>query len=143
VGLTLIEVVAAIAILGGILVGIVLAHSRHTRQLTLAERQQAAVRAADELITRWRGSERGVPVGREGVVPFDEALRWRTRLVESEPIARVGGRVVRVSLHVAEPATSSLDPADHKLVTVDLVLPKREDGGPVEPGGRAEGGGGG
>jgi prepilin-type N-terminal cleavage/methylation domain-containing protein len=38
-GLTLIEVVAAIAILGAILVGIVLAKARHTHQLALARQR--------------------------------------------------------------------------------------------------------
>ena len=126
-GLTLIEVVAAIAILGVVLVGIVLAKSRHTRQLAVAQRKQEAVRAADALLTRWWTRPEGVPVDAEGVLEDDPTLRWQTRLVNNKPIDELGARVVRVELHVANPQQSPLEPKDHKLVTVDLVLPVPEE----------------
>jgi prepilin-type N-terminal cleavage/methylation domain-containing protein len=127
-GLTLIEVVAAIAILGSILVGIMLATSRHSRQLALAERKKEAVRAADKLITRWRTQQDGVPINQEGRVKFNDSLRWRTRRVNNETIEKLSGRVVRLSLHMANPQETALDPKDYKLMTVDLVLPAKKKG---------------
>ena len=61
-GLTLIEVVAAIAILGTVLVGITLSQSRHTRQLAAAQQQSAAAHAADQLISEWWTNTAGVPL---------------------------------------------------------------------------------
>ena len=127
-GLTLIEVVAAIAILGSVLVGIVLAKSRHTRQLALAERKQQAVRAADRLITRWWTREQGIPVGEQGVLKSDKSLHWHTREMPNRRLNHLDARVVRVSLHVADPARSQLPPKDHQLITVDLVLPTSRSG---------------
>jgi prepilin-type N-terminal cleavage/methylation domain-containing protein len=122
-GLTLIEVVAAIAILGTILVGVVLSSARLTHQAALARRQAVAVRAADELITRWWTAKEGVPVGAEGAVESDPTLLWTVQLVENEPVARLGARVVRVTICEADPKTSAMAAAEEELVNVDLVMP--------------------
>ena len=121
-GLTLIEVVAAVAILGTILVGVVLAKSRHTHQLALAERKMAAVRAADELIAGWwTGS--GVPIGGSGMVEGYEALFWQTRVVPNEAVGKLGASVLRVELFESGASEAARGNADDTLVTVDLVLP--------------------
>jgi|WetSurMetagenome_2_1015567.scaffolds.fasta_scaffold593876_2 hypothetical protein len=126
--LTLIEVVAAIAILGSVLVGVVLASARLTHQAAEARRQAVAVRAADELITRWWTSKEGVPVGSEGAVESDATLAWSARLVTNEAVDRLGARVVRVAVREADPQTSS---REESLVEVDLVLPAApKDGKP-------------
>jgi prepilin-type N-terminal cleavage/methylation domain-containing protein len=131
-GLTLIEVVAAIAILGTILVGIVLSSARLTHQAALARRQAVAVRAADELITGWWTAKEGVPVGAEGAVESDPTLLWTVRLMENEPVARLGARVVRVAIREADPKTSAAAATEEELVNVDLVIPvlKADDGTP-------------
>ena len=90
-GLTLIEVVAAIAILGTLLVGVVLAKSRHTRQLQLARAQTYAIEATDALITDWWTNADGPPIDQRGAVPGEEGLVWRTRLVHNLPIQSLGG----------------------------------------------------
>ncbi len=122
-GLTLIEVVAAIAILGTILVGIVLAKSRHTRQLALSQRRAQAVLIADELITNWWISEDGVPVNQSGRIEDDPTLRWQTRTVTNRPLNALGVRVVRVELQqIGDPLPYAKE-GDERLVAVDLVLP--------------------
>lgn len=118
-GLTLIEVVAAIAILGTILVGIVMAKSRHTAQLASAERRMAAVTVADELIASWWLGE-DIPVDQSGICERDESLAWQTRWVTNTPIEQLGARVIRVEMHDRRPARDSMDKV---LVTVDLVVP--------------------
>jgi prepilin-type N-terminal cleavage/methylation domain-containing protein len=125
-GLTLIEVVAAIAILGAILVGIVLAKARHTHQLALARQTHVAVRAADGLIARWWAEPDGVPIGESGVLGADESLTWQTRLVENETVERLGTRVARVEVYESKMGTTQAADPGEPLVTVDLVLPVPE-----------------
>jgi prepilin-type N-terminal cleavage/methylation domain-containing protein len=120
-GLTLIEVIIAIAILGMILVGIVLAKSRHMRQFGVAKRKQAAVRATDELITRWWSRPAGVPMDASGGVKGPPALKWRTKLIEKPGLEPLGGRVVRVIVRRASVKRNASDPVE-PLVTVDLVV---------------------
>lgn len=128
-GLTLIEVVAALAILGTLLVGIVLAKSRHTHQLVRAQAQTRAVVAADELITGWWTSLDGVPIDEQGELPGDRPLRWQTRLVDNDEIAALGARVVRVELFDIADATARGKGDGDPLVSVDLVVrdPEVED----------------
>jgi Tfp pilus assembly protein PilE len=122
-GLTLIEVVAAIAILGTILAGIVLAKSRHTAQLYDAQRRSDAVAAADALLYQWWTRPEGVPVDQSGVIESTPALAWRTRLIMVEPIKNLGARVVRVELFDATVNQGQLAMDDAMTIVVDLVLP--------------------
>ena len=127
-GLTLIEVVAAIAILGTLLVGVVLAKSRHTRQLERARAQAGAVQAADALIADWWTRPQGVPIDDRGTVPGDPDLSWRTRLVDNRSVAALGARVVRVEVYPGRDAPRrARSGEDHAaLVVVDLVVPDPE-----------------
>lgn len=118
---------AAIALLGTILVGIVLAKARHTHQLALTQRQEAAVRAADELITQWWTSPEGVPIDERGRTGTDGSWMWKTRLVENEVVEQLGARVVRVELHESEEDDGTKAPAGEALVAVELVLPPAEE----------------
>lgn len=122
-GLTLIEVVAAIAILGTLLVGVVLAKSRHTRQAVLAQTKMQAVLLTDELIAGWWDSEEGVPIASEGVLSEAHALRWETRLVSNREISSLGARVVRVAVHGQDPALQVAEGLDQPVLIVDLVVP--------------------
>jgi len=121
-GLTLIEVVAAIAILGTILVGIVLAKSRLTRQLVEADQRLAAVRAADELIAGWWTRDAGVPVDDAGVVDDHPEWSWRTHVMANPLIERWGARVVRVEVRPSEGHVVALPGQPPVEVIVDLVL---------------------
>jgi|GEM_PF-1054369 len=125
-GLTLIEVVAAIAILGTLLVGVVLAKSRHTRQAALAQTKMQAVLLTDELIAGWWDSADGVPIGDEGVLSKADALRWQTRLVNNREITLLGARVVRVEVHEEDQDLRRSDRRDEPVLIVDLVVPDPE-----------------
>src|SRR5262245_61261655 len=100
-GLTLLEVVAAIAILGGILVGLVLSKSRNERQLAVAKRQSQGVRLLDDLIASWWAADasgRAVPIGAYGAVSHG-AWAWETRIVANPAIEKLGAKVVRVEMY--------------------------------------------
>ncbi len=122
-GLTLIEVVAAIAILGTILVAVVLARTRHARQIALTERKAAAVRAADELITGWWSDPFGPPIDQTDAVSFDPSLTWTTRLVDNEPVQDLGARVLRIEISETEPKTWQAASGHEVLIAVELVIP--------------------
>ncbi len=123
----MIEVVAAIAIMGTLLSGMLLAKSRHTRQLALAQRQLVAVELLDNwLAERWVRPE-NLPVNEAGVVAGPDQLRWTTRLIPNEQLAPLSARVLRVEFH----DNSDGGPHGHAasqgssppLVSVDLILP--------------------
>jgi len=139
-GLTLIEVVAAIAIMGTILVGIVMAQARHTRQLAQARQVRALVDEADALIASWALNLTQVPVDAEGAVA-DGRLRWRTRAVENEPIEEVRARVVRVEFFIAVDGLGEQGVGPDFVV--DLVVPVIEKEASEEGDDERRGGGGG
>lgn len=122
-GLTLIEVIAAIAILGTVLVGVVLSKARHTRQIALTRQHAAVVDAADALITGWWTSPEGVPIGGSGTIDGEESLRWETRVVGNPAVEGMGARVVRVEIHPSAADAHRPGRRGEPLVAVDLVLP--------------------
>ena len=119
-GLTLIEVVASLALLGGLLTAMVMAHARHVKQLADADRQMNAVAAADALLTQWWQDPASFPIAREGTVPNHPRLAWRTEVVTRAAVEQLGGQVVRLEIHEQPPGS-----VDAVLVAVDLVLAKR------------------
>lgn len=52
--MTLIEVLAALVLLGGVIVTVLVAQSRSLTQQTAAERQRRATQLAENLLVRWR-----------------------------------------------------------------------------------------
>jgi prepilin-type N-terminal cleavage/methylation domain-containing protein len=121
-GLTLVEVLAALVLLGTILTGLVMAKSHHTRQLTRTAERQTGIRLADELITRWWTSPQGIPVDQRGAIDGDSSWVWDTRLVPNDALQTLGTRVVRVTVR---PVSNDFGTAtdDQAAVSVDLVLP--------------------
>lgn len=125
-GLTLIEVVAAIAILGTLLVGVVLAKSRHTRQAALAQNKMQAVVLTDELIAGWWDRPEGVPASDSGVLSEEDGLRWQTQVVNNPEIASLGARVVRVAVRENPRLISRNREDEEPVLIVDLVVPDPE-----------------
>ena len=118
---------AAIAILGVILVGVMLAKARHTHQLEMARQRCAAVDVADELIAGWWTSPEGVPVGKNGTVEGHTSLTWTIAEVDNAPMQALGARVMRVTLRPARHADAADALNVEPLVVVDLVLPADHD----------------
>jgi type II secretory pathway pseudopilin PulG len=79
--MTLIEVVGGLALLGTLLVAVLLAKAKFTRQAATADRKLQAVAAADELLTVWRQDPNALPRDGSGSVAGDRQLSWRTRTV--------------------------------------------------------------
>jgi hypothetical protein len=119
-GLTLLESLAAVVLLGTVLVGLMMARSRHDHQIAATQRQNAAIAVADELIAGWwaRGD---VPLNESGPTPADPTLAWATSVAPNAQVERIGGRVVRVG--ILEARDGQADAGRDPLIVVELVLP--------------------
>jgi prepilin-type N-terminal cleavage/methylation domain-containing protein len=106
-GLTLIEVVAALALMAALLVTTLTIKSGLTRRRAAADRQLRAVAVADQLLAGWWRDPATFPVGRSG--PAEGTLGWSTRELPNAAAARLGGRVVRVDLRDAGAVVLSVD----------------------------------
>lgn len=128
-GLSLIELVAALAVLGTILAGVVVAKARHTRQLAEAKHRLEAVALADRTIAQWWMSPEGLPIDQHGTVGRTPALRWRSQLVPNDELQRLGARVVRVEFSDAAAEAGQADP----VLVVELALPRDDSELPDQP----------
>src|SRR5437763_958795 len=93
-GVTLIEVLAGLVILGTLLVSIAAARGRFARQWVEADRKLSAVRAADKMLADWMsGAEQNIPVQSQGDLAGVPKCSWRTREVRSQGAEDLRSRV--------------------------------------------------
>src|SRR3954452_23578105 len=93
--MTLVEVVGGLALLATLLVGVLLAQGRYTRQAAAADRRLHAIAAADALLTSWRLDPHSLPRSGTGVVAGDSQLTWRTQTVLNPSVNELEAEVVR------------------------------------------------
>ena len=121
-GLTLVEVVAGLLLMSTLLVGILTACGRHTRQIKRARQQLVAVALADRLLTEWaRDPEQRFPDN--GCDPSDESgLSWRWRIVEGSNVPETMGiEIVRLEI-----LGTKFHEEEKPLVAVEIVRPLRQ-----------------
>lgn len=118
-GATLIEVLGGLALLGALLVAILYAQTRYTRQAATADRRLRAVAAADALLVQWWREPERFPASSSGEIAEDDRFTWRTRRVHSDGLQNLDAQVVRLEIY---------DQQHTSLVVVDVVLPAQ--GGP-------------
>lgn len=118
--LTLIELVAALAVLGVLLAGVLTAKSRLQTQWVSAEATLAAVDGADALLEGWLSAHE-LPINASGDVPGEAGLVWETRALEDEAAERLLAEVVRVSIYRAD----DRDEAGERraILSVDVLAP--------------------
>src|SRR5215210_5494241 len=97
-GMTLIEVLAGLALLAGLLVGVLAVKSRCARQWTHANRRLAAVAAADALLSAWWQEPASFPRSGAGTVEGNAGLAWRTRVVPNAQVNALGATTVRLEV---------------------------------------------
>ncbi len=119
--LTLIEVVAGLALLVAIMAALLLAKAHWQRSLADSDRRLAASAAADALLSAWWQNPRAFPVHRGGAVPEHADMRWQTFFIPNRGVEHLGTRAVRLEIVPAEPTAA---PA---LCSVELVLPNPDD----------------
>lgn len=115
--MTLIEVLAGLALLASLLGGLLLVKSRSGRQWSAANRRLEAVAAADELLSAWWRVPHDVPHADDGAVPGHPGLFWRTRPVSNAAAGELGAQVVRLQI-VTDPHA----PDASELTRVEVVL---------------------
>ena len=118
-GMTLIEVLGGLTILATLLVAMLAARDRYTRQWFRADQRMEAAAVADELLTTWWQKPHEFPRRSAGSV---EGWRWQTRIVTDAAARGLGVEVVRLRV---EPA----DDPSFTPVAIDVVLPPALEGG--------------
>jgi len=122
-GLTLIEVVAGLALLGTLLTTIVLAKAKYIRQGASANRRMRAVLAADSLLTSWWQDLASFPRASTGQINGDQPLIWQTRLMDHETVPGLVADVVRLEIIEGNKGEKE----NQTLVTVDVMIPVEMD----------------
>lgn len=112
-GLTLVEVLAGLALMGTLLVTMIVLKSRFTHQLVGSDKQLNGAAAADALLTDWWPNPAELPIGHSGTVQSSPSLHWRTSLVINDTVTHFGGKVVRLEI------TSE----SNVVATVEVILP--------------------
>ncbi|WP_428940621.1 type II secretion system protein [Fontivita pretiosa] len=122
--MTLVELLVGLAVLGTILGTVLVARSRHQRQLNQAQRRLEAVAAAERLLERWWNDPEQMPRDQSGSI---DGFTWR--LAERPLLERVGddefdplARMKIVTLRITDPQILG---AEATLASVELVLPPR------------------
>ncbi|WP_197454883.1 hypothetical protein [Stieleria varia] len=114
-GFSLIEIVVGLVLMGSVLVGSLLALSRHRRQMALAEDRIVAAMAADELLLQLTSQRDGIPLDGRGVIGGQPGWIWETRVVGLAQPLGVPVRVVRLTIFSTEGISL------RNLVSVDVV----------------------
>lgn len=125
-GLTLVEVVAALVILGVLLALIVKASTQSSRQLALAEQRLNAAKEADRIIAGWFAGGAAIEPGFSGQVPGTPPLYWETVERKGARLQHLGARVVQLRMYTvtnsprpgAKPDIKNAEP----VITVDLLV---------------------
>lgn len=100
-GLTLLEVLAALALLSTLLIGILVSFRDHAAQIRAAQAARQAAAATEELVYQWASQGRYPPPYGEGPLPGVEGLRWHTRVVSHRWRDTLGLEIVRLEVHLA------------------------------------------
>lgn len=127
-GLTLLEVVLSLALVGTLLTTSLMAFGRHARQVRRANLRREAVRAADQLLREWFGPAGHVPVAGEGRLGTDGSLVWRTETVVELGAESLAIDVVRLTIRAAD-----AKPGDLALASVTVAAPREEGPLPNAP----------
>jgi type II secretory pathway pseudopilin PulG len=126
--MTLVEVVGGLGLLATLLVAILLAKARYTRQAADADRRLQAVAAADALLTAWRQDPRSLPRAGSGMVAGEGRFSWRTRTIANAAISEVGATVVRLEILDDRPEAA----ANPAVTSVEFVVEPEEADAPTQ-----------
>ena len=114
--MTLIEVLAGLALLASVLGGILVTKARVSRQARLLDRREESAQSADTLLRGWFAEPGSIPVTGRGRVPGHADLAWRTSPIRNAQAEALGGMVVRLEI------TSAPEP-DEALTSMEVVVP--------------------
>ena len=128
-GLTLVEAVAGIALLGSMLAAILVASGRLQTQAARSERRAEACLIAEDLLGQWFDKPEKFPRSAEGDVRDRPGWRWRTYTVtgaRTEAARKLRADVIAVEVFSpGSPGSPGLarDPNAAAAARVEIVLP--------------------
>lgn len=121
-GLTLIEVITAMSLLGTLLVTLLMAFSRQGVQMARSTERLRVAEAVEAQLARWHLQFGFAPVNEEGEFLIDDKVyRWRTRPVEQTidrtlmlgkiafDVFAAGGKEPIISLELVVPSWGTLE----------------------------------
>lgn len=118
-GLTLVELLAGLVVLGTLLTMVVAARGRFVEQWADAEKKLAATRELETLVTSWIDRPASMPrVPSEGALNSVPKHRWRARYVADPAAAELFTRVVRVEVVPTPSSRSQAKP----LAAIEFLL---------------------
>lgn len=116
-GLTIVEVIAGLALLSTLLVSILVTYRAHAAQVRGAQDRLAAIEAADDLLTEWSAAGVVPAVGREERLPGDDGWAWRIVAGQGDLIRELGIKTVRLEIF----RLTADDPTE-ALASVELLV---------------------
>jgi prepilin-type N-terminal cleavage/methylation domain-containing protein len=115
-GTTLIEVMAALVILGTIMASMLIARNRFTQQDAIATQKLRAIRALDMTVAQWMsGPASAIPVHNREPLADVPGCFWQTTLVDQPAASLVKAKVMRVEVLAVNSPTP--------LVSLELLIP--------------------
>ncbi len=116
-GLTLVEVIAGLALMASLLATMVVAYSAHLRQHRNAQRKVLAVELLDRQLEEWRRASVPIPVPSAGEFLDKPEFHWQTELVPNATLAQFHSEVVRIEVREKQPP-------QRLLCSLELPRPK-------------------
>jgi len=115
-GVTLIEALAGLVILGTLLTAVTVARSRANHQYVQAQQRLAASRALDAQLAAWfSGPTPAVPLNSQGTLVGAPHLRWRTTTRTDAVMTTLHALVARVEVFDASSRSA--------VLSVEVVVP--------------------
>jgi len=121
---TLVEALAGMAILGGVLVTMLMGQARLVAQQARADERLEACRLADRLLEDWWQDPDSFPRNDSGAVSGTRSWQWRTQPVANEEAEAVGAEVVALELRRDEAAE---DADENASLRIEVLLPAPPD----------------
>jgi len=116
-GLTLVEVIAGLALLATLLASILVSFGAHIAQIRAARDRLAAVDAADRLLKEWTSKDAFPMVGTTQGVPGSDVLSWRLVANDSGEIRQAGWGSVRLEVFRSDKGITA-----KALASVELLV---------------------
>ncbi|MFG0250421.1 MAG: prepilin-type N-terminal cleavage/methylation domain-containing protein [Phycisphaeraceae bacterium JB051] len=120
-GLSLIEVVIGMALLGLFLASIFIAQAKLTRQSVIARKKALAISATDTLLAGWATDWANFPTDDTGTIPDHDNLQWQTQSQQSTELEELG--ILKVQLAITDTTRNN---ADEPILQLELAVPMEE-----------------
>lgn len=131
-GVTLIELLGALALMASVLVALLTAQARYARQSHETRLRLQAIEATDTLLTQWWTETGAIPAPESGWLDTDPPLAWRTHRIDRPDAQLLAAQIVLLDILRPTPPGISPGVADGRpsfgldqepLVRIELLVP--------------------